>query len=96
MFQPRPTIAARLAPAALIGLALSLSVPGCTRDVPELDQTRTDALRDAAYPELIPLGPALAVDAAEPDSAEKLEQEMAGRRALLNARAARLRAAQAE
>lgn len=96
MLQPRPSLAARLAPAALTGLALCLTVAGCTRDVPELDQTRSAALRDAPYPALIPLGPALAIDAAEPDSAEKLQQEMAGRRALLNARAARLRAAQAE
>lgn len=100
MFQPRlfsaaPTVA-RAAPAALIGLALLAMAAGCTRAVPELDETRTDALRDAPYPALIPLGPALAANAAEPDSAEMLEREMAARRALLNARAARLRAARAE
>ena len=93
MFQPRLFSAART---ALIALALLAAAPGCTRDVPELDQTRSDALRDARYPDLIPLGPALAADAAEPDSAETLERELAARRALLNARAARLRAAQAE
>lgn len=93
MFQTRLPFAAS---AALTCLALLLTAAGCTRAVPELDQTRSDALRDAPYPALIPLGPALAANAAEPDSAEKLEQEMTARRALLNARAARLRSAQAE
>lgn len=90
MFLPR---LARAVPAALLCLPLALAAPGCTR-VPELDETHTDALNGAPYPALIPLGPALAVNAAEPDSAERLEREMTWRRARLRARAARLRARQ--
>jgi len=93
MFQPcRPRVRpARLC--LLVGAALLLA--GCNR-VPELDETQSDTLRHAAYPALIPLEPALALHAAEPDSAETLEREMNWRRALLEARAARLRAAQAD
>ncbi|TDK51583.1 hypothetical protein [Antarcticimicrobium luteum] len=95
MFQPR--LFALSAPIALFGLALTLvAAAGCTRTVPELDQTRTDALRDAPYPALVPLGPLLATGAAEPDSAERLEREMAWRSARLKSRADRLRAAQPE
>lgn len=89
MFPPRTVLAALACLAALTG------APACTR-VPELEATRTEALRDAPYPALIPLEHALAADAAAPDSAERLEHEMAWRRAALNARAARLRAAGAE
>ncbi len=94
MFQPRHTFV--FLPTAVVGLALLLAVAACTRNVPELDQTRTDALRDAPYPALIPLESALATDAATPDSAEQLEREMTQRRALLKARADRLRAAQSD
>jgi len=89
MFLPRLPLAV-LACLAAISLA-----PACTR-VPELDETRGASLRTAPYPALIPLGPALAADAADPDSAERLEREMAWRRARLAARAARLRAARPE
>ena len=93
MFQPcRP----RATPARLCLLVgAALLAAGCNR-VPELDETQSDSLRHADYPALIPLEPALALHAAEPDSAEKLEREMDWRRARLEARAARLRAAQAD
>lgn len=93
MFQPcrLRAIPARLC--LLIGAALLAA--GCNR-VAALDETQGPALRHADYPALIPLEPALALHAAEPDSAETLEREMDWRRARLEARAARLRAAQAE
>ncbi|MDX2483638.1 MAG: hypothetical protein QNK42_08250 [Pseudodonghicola sp.] len=94
MFQPRHT--SHTLPTAVVALALLLAVAGCTREVPELDQTRTEALRDAPYPALIPLESALATGAATPDSAQQLEREMTRRRALLKARADRLRAAQSD
>lgn len=93
MFQPRRPCTA---PACLgLLVAVGLLLPGCNR-VPELDSARGDALRHAPYPALIPLEHALAINAAEPDSAERLEREMGWRRARLEARAARLRAAQSE
>lgn len=89
MFHARPSFA------VLACLSLVLAAPTCTR-VPDLDERRGDTLRRASYPELIPLEPALAADAAEPDSAEALQREMEWRRDQLRARAARLRAARAE
>lgn len=76
-------------------LGAVLLAVGCNR-VPALDETQGAAMRHTDYPTLIPLEPALALHAAEPNSAEQLEREMDWRRARLEARAARLRAAQAD
>lgn len=81
----------RQTPLALIALLTALTTaPGCT-PVPELDDTVTADLRAAPYPALIPLEPALAQNAPEPQKAEALEQQMQARQAALNARAQRLR-----
>lgn len=81
----------RQTPLALIALLTALTTaPGCT-PVPELDDTVTADLRAAPYPALIPLEPALAQNAPEPQKAETLEQQMQARQAALNARAQRLR-----
>lgn len=93
MFQPCRLRAVLARLCLLIGAVLPAA--GCNQ-VPALDETQGAALRHADYPALIPLEPALALHAAEPDSAEKLEREMDWRRARLEARAARLRAAQAD
>jgi len=82
---PRPS------PFTLIALLTALSLaPACT-PVPELNDTVTADLRAAPYPALIPLEPALAQNAPEPQKAEELEQQMQARQAALNARAQRLR-----
>jgi len=82
---PRPM------PAAFAALLLLAAATACT-PVPELDETVSDDLRAAPYPALIPLEPALAAGAAEPQRAEDLERQMTARQARLRARAQRLQA----
>lgn len=72
------------AAATLLALA-----PGCAQ-VPELDATVPEHLKDAAYPALIPLDGSLATEILPADAASEIEDHLAGRRDRLQARAKRL------
>lgn len=74
---------------ALIATALLCGAVACTQ-VPELDDTVTDDLRDSKYPALVPLGPALGTLPAPEDEAARLESELTARRDRLKSRASGL------
>ncbi|MQY42652.1 hypothetical protein GG681_08350 [Epibacterium sp. SM1969] len=77
-------------PVLLLSLALAAA---CTR-VPEIEDQLTDDLRNAPYPELIPLDGVVEDRAAPSEEAQELEAELARRAARLKARAAALKAAE--
>lgn len=75
-----------------LALIFALALAACSSGMPDLDQRITQASRDAAYPELVPLGPLLAqVDALLPRSAAAEGQSLESRAADLRRRAAQLR-----
>ncbi|MFT7595615.1 MAG: hypothetical protein ACI8R4_002944 [Paracoccaceae bacterium] len=83
---PAPSHPAHRPMAVVFLLAL---LTGCAQ-VPELDATVPDHLRDAAYPALIPLDGSLAPNVLPADAASEIEDSLAARRDRLQARAKRL------
>lgn len=69
----------------LIAAAALCAAQACTQ-VPALDETVTDDLRQAAYPALVPLGTALPPLPAPQDEAARLESALNGRRDNLKSR----------
>ena len=70
----------------LIGL---LGTAGCT-NVPELDATIPDHLRDADYPKLVRLDDVFATAQNPQEQAEEIEKSLEARRRRLQSRAQRL------
>ena len=69
-----------------LSLATLLSTAACTQ-IPELDATVPDRLRNAPYPDLITLDGSLATAQLPRDQADEIEQSLAARRSRLQARA---------
>jgi hypothetical protein len=85
-----PAGPARHALAAALAAALGLA--GCI-EVPALDDTVTESLRDAPYPALLPTNTLMTVGPLPSDQASDIERDLVARRGALDARAARLRQA---
>jgi len=75
----------------VLTLAALLAVASCTQ-VPELDATIPDHLRNAPYPELVPLDGSLATVLPPQDQAAEIEQSLVARRDRLQGRAKALNA----
>lgn len=75
----------------LLCVALLLVGAACTR-VPELDATIPANLRDAPFPELVPLDEFFATAQLPQDQASEIEQSLDARRDRLQARARLLKA----
>ncbi len=69
-----------------LALGALLSAAACTQP-PELDATIPDHLRDAAYPDLVPLDKAFATTRLPQDQAMEIERSLLARRDRLQARA---------
>lgn len=63
---------------------------GCSPQIPELDATVPERLRNAAYPTLQPLDPALFAGPRPAEEAEEIEDDLTARAARLQQRAAAL------
>ena len=70
----------------LVPLAAALWLAGCI-EVPELDATVPDSLRDADYPALLPLDPSLFAGDTPEQEAAAIKQDLAARRERLQRRA---------
>lgn len=76
--------------AAGLFTALALSVTACSR-VPELENQLSADLRSQPYPQLLPLGSALAAEPLPEVESAALDQDLTARAALLKRRAEALK-----